>query len=62
MKIKKNPAYESAKYVQRFMLYGKIQSDHWIPEIRTNNPHYLRDGCRVEDRIPEFIEVKNEPA
>ncbi len=55
-KLIPNPDYEKAKFSEGFIWRdGTIGKN--IPEVRTNNPNYLVDGCKESDRIPSHIEV-----
>ncbi len=49
-----NPEYEKAKFAQVWIGQPGLPA---IPEVRTNNPYYLSDGCKESDRIPSHIEV-----
>lgn len=61
-KLIPNPEYEKAKLALGFIWgpEGPPTNFKQAPEIRTNNPNYLTDGCRMEDQIPSHIEVEVE--
>lgn len=55
-KLIPNPEYANARFVEKFIFAdGVVKGWNGLPEIRTNNPNYLSDGCREEDRIPSHI-------
>lgn len=56
MKMVPNPEYERAKFAMGYTV--SPHTPEWIkniPEIRTNNPNYITDGCKESDIIPSHI-------
>ncbi len=55
-----NPEYAKALYVEGYIWQHGVKCGKHIPqfpEVRTNNPNYVIDGRKPEDRIPSHIEV-----
>ena len=56
-KLVPNPDFQKAKFAVEYAWHDGKPPPFHIPEVRTNNPHYLADGSKVSDQVPSHIEV-----